>query len=131
LGNGKVYFYHLVERPYYSLKPDIVSADHGDDISFAFGFSRMTDAYGFSIPLEAMEATLKTEDAFMQYLTNFAKTGVPFGDGLPVWSEVGEDGSFMEISANPQLKHHFQSDRMDFWIKTLPRFRDQVIRDEL
>jgi carboxylesterase type B len=130
LGKGKVYFYNFVERPFFSQKPDFVRADHGDDAAFEFGLSQFSEALGLKIPAESLEATVRTEEVFMQYLINFAKTSIPSGEGLPEWLELRQDGSFMEISSDPRLKQHYEPQQMDLWIKTLPRLQEQA-RDEL
>jgi carboxylesterase type B len=126
-----VYLYEFTGRPYFSPKPEYISADHGDDIPFAFGWSRFSEAYSLKILQEDAKTAFRIEEVFMQYLISFAKTGVPSGDGLPLWRELREGGSYMQINADPQLKQNYKPEQLNLWLKTLPTLKEEATRDEL
>ena len=82
-GDQRVYLYDYQGRPFYSNKPDFISADHGDDVYSVFGISRFSDVYGFEIPADKLEEATRLEDTVMQYFISFAKTGLVHEFSLP------------------------------------------------
>ncbi|ELU04662.1 hypothetical protein CAPTEDRAFT_34043, partial [Capitella teleta] len=118
-GKQKVYLYEFNGRPFYSSKPDFIRADHTDDLTAVYGFSQMSEVFGFQIPADRLEENRLTEDVFMQYLASFAATGVPSGEGLPHWPELRENGSYMRVDAVPELRHNYQPEQMKFWLETV------------
>ena len=84
-----VFFYHFTRTPPIpALKP--LGAFHGAEIFYAFGNIGKNPHY------TDIDYTLS--ETMMSYWTNFAKTGDPNGDGLPVWpTYTQEKDQHMEL----------------------------------
>lgn len=88
--NGvKVYKYQFTkENGYYGTY-------HSGEIIYAFNniyLSKKQFAYGVSDYLLA--------DKMIQYWSNFAKTGNPNGNNLPIWEEFSNNGKVLELGEN-------------------------------
>ena len=93
---------------------------HGEDIGYTF-FDGQT---GPIIEEEVGNATLAKD--FQEYLTNFAETGNPNGDGLPYFPIYGQNAtqqvlnltSSLAVTIN-QTRDPAANDRCDWWQKAL------------
>jgi len=68
-------------------------AFHSDDIEYVFG------ALDSRPGAEWRPEDRKLSEQMMSYWTNFAKTGDPNGEGLPVWPKFGEDNAIIHLDA--------------------------------
>ncbi|ELT97654.1 hypothetical protein CAPTEDRAFT_223593 [Capitella teleta] len=125
-----LYDFHL--RPFFSTKPKFITADHGDDLFFTFGLTKLADALGIPCAI-GQEKTeyIRQEDMVIQLWTSFAKTGIPSADGAPTWLELEEGGAFMKIAQHPELLHNYEEEQMKFWLETVPAIYAAEKRDEL
>jgi para-nitrobenzyl esterase len=64
----------------------IYGAGHAMEIAFFFGSDTSLWGYSFN-PGNDTDGRVELQDAMMDYLANFAKTGNPNGAGLPVWKK--------------------------------------------
>jgi len=59
----------------------------------------------------------KLSEAMETYWTNFAKTGNPNGEGMPVWPSYDKAGGYqvmhLDVSVAPAPDSH--RDRLEFW----------------
>jgi para-nitrobenzyl esterase len=62
----------------------IYGAGHATEISFFFGSDESLWGFGYN-PENDTAGRQALSDAMMQYLANFARTGNPNGEGLPLW----------------------------------------------
>ena len=80
-----------------------LGAYHGGEIAYAFGNGG-----------ELWEdVDRRTSDLTKAYWVNFAKTGDPNGEGLPVWPVYGDDDVAFEIDADPQPLPGFRKAKLD------------------
>ena len=71
-------------------------------------------AYVFGNGSELWEdADRRVSDLTQAYWVNFAKTGDPNADGLPVWPVFGADEVAFEIDADPQPLPGFRKPKLD------------------
>jgi para-nitrobenzyl esterase len=64
----------------------VYGAGHAMEIAFFFGSDTSMWGYSFS-PGSDTDGRVELQEAMMDYLANFAKTGNPNGAGLPVWKK--------------------------------------------
>ena len=80
-----------------------LGAFHGAEIAYIFGNG--SDLWG-DVDGE-LSATMQA------YWVNFAKTGNPNGDGLPMWPVYGDDDLTFELDADPQPLAAFRNAKLD------------------
>lgn len=93
-GHGKVfsyYFDHRVPHPDAPIFRGVNGAFHGSDLAYVFG-----------VPVPGWtDEDRRLSDLFIDYWTNFAKTGDPNGAGLPEWRPFATSGP-MAMRLGPQ-----------------------------
>uniref|UniRef100_A0A6J0U5E2 Carboxylic ester hydrolase n=2 Tax=Pogona vitticeps TaxID=103695 RepID=A0A6J0U5E2_9SAUR len=109
-----VYFYEFHHRPsaHAGLKPDFVSADHGDEIGFVLGRPFLAG--------EGTEEEKKLSKTVMKYWANFARNGNPNGEGLVNWPLYNGDEQYLEIDVTQKAANKLKEYRVGFWTKILP-----------
>jgi para-nitrobenzyl esterase len=97
---GKTYFYHFTRiRP----NGEKVLAYHGAEIPYAL------DTADSWLPTD--EVDIELSDIMVQYWVNFASTGSPNGEGLPVWPAYTVDGGkYMELGDEVRAGEGLESD---------------------
>uniref|UniRef100_A0A8C4WQB6 Carboxylic ester hydrolase n=1 Tax=Gopherus evgoodei TaxID=1825980 RepID=A0A8C4WQB6_9SAUR len=110
-----VYFYEFQHRPSSaSFKPDLVKADHGDEMSFVFGGAFLTDETDATEEEEHLSRTI------MKYWANFARNGNPNGAGLVEWPAYDMNEQYLELNLQRKEAKKLKGNRVEFWTKTLP-----------
>jgi para-nitrobenzyl esterase len=84
-----------------------VEAFHASELPYEFGL--VVSRTGFPpnwprMPDDARERALS--DAFMSYVTSFARSGQPEAPGEPAWKPFAEGEAFLDIQDTPQLATH-------------------------
>lgn len=95
-GKSKVFYYYFDQHPEYPEGSPRYGygSPHGQDVAYVF------QHLGASDP-NITETDMKISEAMADYWTNFAKTGDPNGNGLPVWPAFSD--------ANPIVMHFSQT----------------------
>ncbi|XP_023370519.1 carboxylesterase 5A [Otolemur garnettii] len=115
-----VYFYEFQHRPqcFENTKPAFVKADHGDEIRFVFGGAFLK---GDIVMFEgATEEEKVLSRRLMKYWANFARTGNPNGDGLPLWPAYDLTETYLKLDVNMSLGQRLKDNRVKFWTDTVP-----------
>lgn len=87
-GNSGVYTYYFDQfrpEPLYPNGPVPRGAAHGSEMAYVFGH------LGLNPNAQVTEEEQALSDLMIRYWTNFAKSGDPNGEGLPVWPLFSED----------------------------------------
>ena len=109
-GVSPVYYYdwlHVSPRPANRYAERVVGASHASDIPFLFG-----NLTAFDWPWRAEDRTLAA--IVVRYWVNFARSGNPNGEGLPVWPAFqGESGPSMQITQAPHADSPTRRQRFD------------------
>uniref|UniRef100_A0A8C6S290 Carboxylic ester hydrolase n=1 Tax=Nannospalax galili TaxID=1026970 RepID=A0A8C6S290_NANGA len=117
---GPVYFYEFQHRPqcFENTRPAFVKADHSDEIRFVFGGAFLNS----SIVMfeEATEEEKLLSRKMMKYWANFARSGDPNGDGLPVWPVYDQSEKYLMLDLNITVGQKLKEQRVEFWTDTLP-----------
>ncbi|XP_068941916.1 pyrethroid hydrolase Ces2e-like isoform X2 [Petaurus breviceps papuanus] len=112
--SSPVYFYEFQHRPSIlkDITPDMVKADHGDDLRFVFGapFSE-----------EATEEEKLLSHRIMSYWANFARHGDPNGADLLHWPAYGQKEEYLQLNLQLSVGKNLRRDRWEFWTKTVPQ----------
>lgn len=98
-------------------------AGHGSEVSYVFG--TLNSRRGATEPTPEEE---KLAQVMNSYWTNFAKTGNPNGEGLPVWPRYNiqkEEILDIEVNGNVVAKPDPRKARLDVIEKAF-KFRDQI-----
>ena len=100
-------------------QPDAI---HSTELSFVFGYYPKTG----NLAGPYMAADWKFADMVESYFTNFAKTGNPNGEGLPMWPEFGAAAAYLKftregtVEAGKDLRGgtcQVWRDLIDAWLK--------------
>ncbi|GAB1293475.1 Carboxylesterase 5A [Apodemus speciosus] len=117
---GPVYFYEFEHRPhcFQNTRPPFVKADHTDEIRFVFGGPFLKgDVVMFE---EATEEEKLLSKKMMKYWANFARSGDPNGDGLPLWPIYNQNEQYLKLDVNISTGQRLKDRRVEFWTDTLP-----------
>jgi para-nitrobenzyl esterase len=115
-GDSPVYRYHFELRATPSKFHPGTFAFHSDDIEYVFG--TLDTRPGFTVRPEDR----KLSEQMMSYWTNFAKTGDPNGEGLPVWPKYGKDDSLIHLDSTITSGPDALRPRYEFLMKGMPAF---------
>jgi para-nitrobenzyl esterase len=113
-GGSPVYRYHFELRALPSKYHPGTFAFHSDDIEYVFG--TLDTRPGETVRPEDR----KLSDQMMSYWTNFAKTGDPNGEGLPVWPKYGTDDSLIHLDSTITAGPDKLRPRYEFLLKGMP-----------
>ena len=91
------------------------NAFHSDDIEYVFG-TLDTRAGAVWRPEDR-----RLSEQFMQYWTNFAKTGDPNGTGLPQWPRFDKTGHVLHLDANITTAPDSQKEREEWMIANMKK----------
>ncbi|XP_021076070.1 carboxylesterase 5A [Mus pahari] len=117
---GPVYFYEFQHRPYsfQNSRPAFVKADHTDEIRFVFGGPFLKgDVVMFE---DATEEEKLLSRKMMKYWANFARSGDPNGDELPLWPVYDKNEQYLKLDVNISTGRRLKEQRVEFWTDTLP-----------
>jgi para-nitrobenzyl esterase len=117
------YVYHFGYVPSAMRERARYGAGHGSEVSYVFG--NLNARWGASEPTEEEEKLAQIMNA---YWTNFAKTGNPNCDDLPVWSAYSiqtEEILDIDLDAKPVSKSDPRKARLDVIEKAF-KFRDRI-----
>ncbi|XP_023565023.1 cocaine esterase-like isoform X7 [Octodon degus] len=114
---GTVYFYEFEHPPSFlkNIRPPHVKADHGDEISFVFGYFLWSKKAEFTKEEELLHRRM------MKYWANFARNGNPNGEGLPHWPAFDSEEQYLQLDIEPTVGRALKASRLKFWTETLPR----------
>ncbi|XP_051025071.1 carboxylesterase 5A [Acomys russatus] len=117
---GPVYFYEFQHRPqcFENIRPAFVKADHTDEIRFVFGGPFLEG--DIALFPEATEEEKSLSKKMMKYWANFARSGDPNGDGLPLWPVYDQDEQYLMLDLNISVGRRLKDQRVEFWTDTLP-----------
>ena len=102
----KAYVYQFTRVPQTALARK-AGAHHGVDLAYVFGNMNEANAYD--------EVDRKLSRMVMQYWVNFAKTGNPNGDGLPIWPEYRtQEALNLEFGDQLKIGNHLFQREIDF-----------------
>ncbi|XFG09443.1 hypothetical protein AB1E19_013067 [Capra hircus] len=115
-----VYFYEFQHRPQClkDRKPPFVKADHTDEIRFVFGGAFLKGNIVMFEEATEEEKTLSRK--MMRYWANFARTGNPNGNGLPLWPAYRESEEYLQLDLNISVGQRLKELELKFWTETLP-----------
>ncbi|KAL0621674.1 Carboxylesterase 5A [Plecturocebus cupreus] len=57
----------------------------------------------------------------MKFWANFARTGNPNGDDLPLWPAYNLAEQYLQLDLNMSLRQRLREQRVQFWTSTIPR----------
>ncbi len=102
---SKPYFYHFTKTHATGFGSNL-GAHHAAEIPYVFG--------GLEAQKIVTEADAELSRKMMSYWTNFARTGDPNGDGLPVWPAYDtKEEPYIELGEKVEAKNHLRKDRLD------------------
>ncbi|XP_021516080.1 carboxylesterase 5A [Meriones unguiculatus] len=117
---GPVYFYEFQHRPqcFENTRPAFVKADHTDEIRFVFGGPFLKgDVVLFE---EATEEEKSLSKKMMKYWANFARSGDPNGDSLPLWPVYDQKEQYLMLNLNISIGQRLKDQKVEFWTDTFP-----------
>lgn len=124
--HGTVYFYEFQHPPNFlkNIRPPYMKADHGDEISFVFGYF----LWGNHVHFTEEEKLLTRR--MMKYWANFARNGNPNGQGLPHWPVLDHEELYLQLDIEPTVGRALKAPRLKFWNKTLSQKIQELKRAE-
>ena len=115
-GESPVYRYHLeLAAPPSRFHP--ATAFHSDDIEYVFGTLDTRPG------AEWRPEDRKLSEQMMTYWTNFARTGDPNGDGVPLWPKLGADNLVQYLDSTITSTPSTVEPRYEFLMQGLPSTR--------
>lgn len=116
-GRGKVYFYRFSHTP--GIGPfRRIGPGHGSEIGYVFDFPKREWRYAAQ-PAEKAAVDVGLIDTIQSYWVNFARTGDPNREGLPIWPTFGATQNALElgdevkpVSAPDAAEHRLMDDYM-------------------
>lgn len=127
-GNNKTnsymfHFTHHLSKAYGSPYPTWFKfASHATELAYLFAIPK-----AYEKNLTVSEKDIELSNNMLKYWTNFAKYGDPNGKSLPKWPEFKQGSSYLDLDLNITAKKNLYANRMDFWLKTIPRIAHQPI----
>jgi len=115
-GVSLVYRYHFELAALPSKFHPGTFAFHSDDIEYVFG--TLDTRPGATI----RDWDRQLSDQMMSYWTNFAKTGDPNGEGLPLWPTYGKNDSLLHLDKTITSGPDTTRPRYEFLLKGMPPF---------
>uniref|UniRef100_A0A667HMG0 Carboxylic ester hydrolase n=1 Tax=Lynx canadensis TaxID=61383 RepID=A0A667HMG0_LYNCA len=115
-----VYFYEFQHRPQClnDTRPAFVKADHSDEIRFVFGGAFLK---GDIVMFEgATEEEKLLSRKMMRYWANFARTGDPNGEGVPLWPAYTQSEQYLKLDLNVSVGQKLKEQGVEFWTNTIP-----------
>jgi para-nitrobenzyl esterase len=107
--SSRAWLYHFTHVPPIH-DADRYGAFHAAEVLYVF--DNLDHAYFDGI----RESDEHVADVMSSYWVNFATTGDPNGDGLPVWTPFEEgDESYLEIAAEPMVGRGLLDKQIDFF----------------
>merc|ERR1719186_473066 len=104
------------------MKSEICDCDHGDDISYTFGYPFFDKKFSRE-GVRYTESETECSRLWMAYVTNFATTGNPNkGSDVPVnWPQYSSEKAYITINSKPESKKNFNADIMKMWHEEIPK----------
>ncbi|CAO2610295.1 Acylcarnitine hydrolase [Lemmus lemmus] len=114
--HAPVYFYEFQHQPSFfkSFRPPSVKADHGDEITFVFGY------FFFDMKFNLTEEEELLKRKMMKYWANFARHGNPNSEDLPYWPMLDHEEQYLQLDIQPAVGRDLKARRLQFWTQTLP-----------
>ena len=100
---SQAYLYVFNHAPEVEEYGQSLGAFHGAEIAYIFGNG--SDLWG--------DADRELSATMQAYWVNFARTGDPNDDGLPMWPVYGDDDITFELDADPQPLAAFRNAKLD------------------
>ena len=105
-GGNPAYYYVFAHAPPVPELGRELGAFHGGEIQYAFG----NDAGNWD------EVDKRVSELMLGYWVNFAKTGDPNEEGLPLWSAYDKgQGNALWIDADPREIKHYRQAKLDVY----------------
>jgi para-nitrobenzyl esterase len=95
-GGDDVFAYYFTKVPPYPPFRFRGIAGHGAELIYLFGFPPPAFFYAVEFPWNAARDA-KLSDMMLTYWTNFAATGDPNGEAMPLWPDFNEDENVLEF----------------------------------
>ena len=115
-GESPIFRYHFELRALPSKFHPGTFAFHSDDIEYVFG--TLNTRPGETVRPEDR----KLSEQMMSYWTNFARTGDPNGEGLPVWPKYDAADSLIHLDSTITSGPDTLRPRYEFLLKGMPAF---------